>query len=221
MNFTHFFESSDKHPHSNTLGEVTLTTIQSGIQFTRLKTDVFCLLSYYTVLLLWSCLILKRVDLDFKAPHHCCARTSITIASNVQTKLRCEHHILFALSCTDCDFHMWMKLEGHYCDLPETKPGQEGDTSTEGETNKLEYCVTDVPPWYLCILLGIQVWQTPLTPSHNTHTEDVVSQPLLVVLLRNVCMFCCMFCSFGVICCVGFGDLLQLQTSLSLWRAPT
>lgn len=69
-------------------------------------------------------------------------------------------------SCIDCDFHVWTKLEGHYCDLPETKPGQEGDTSTEGDTNKLEYCVTDVPPWYLCILLGIQVpQQTPLNVS--------------------------------------------------------
>ncbi|KAJ1166465.1 hypothetical protein NDU88_006866, partial [Pleurodeles waltl] len=23
------------------------------------------------------------------------------------------------------------------------------------DSNKLAYCVTDVPPWYLCILLGI------------------------------------------------------------------
>ncbi|KAI3371588.1 hypothetical protein L3Q82_024145 [Scortum barcoo] len=45
-------------------------------------------------------------------------------------------------------------LEGRFCDLPDTKHGKE--TSMEGEGDKLVYCVTDVPPWYLCILLGIQ-----------------------------------------------------------------
>ncbi|XP_042352548.1 xan_ur_permease domain-containing protein [Plectropomus leopardus] len=47
-------------------------------------------------------------------------------------------------------------LEGRFCDLPDTKHGGEMDTSTEGDSNKLAYCVTDVPPWYLCIILGIQ-----------------------------------------------------------------
>lgn len=63
---------------------------------------------------------------------------------------------------TDFYFSIWMKFEGHFCDLPDRKPGQEGDTSTEGEGNKLIYCVTDVPPWYLCILLGIQVGRQSL-----------------------------------------------------------
>ncbi|CAJ1057161.1 xan_ur_permease domain-containing protein [Xyrichtys novacula] len=47
-------------------------------------------------------------------------------------------------------------LEKRFSDLPETKHGDETDSSVEGDTNKLAYCVTDVPPWYLCILLGIQ-----------------------------------------------------------------
>ena len=29
--------------------------------------------------------------------------------------------------------------------------------SARDERNKLAYCVTDTPPWYLCILLAIQV----------------------------------------------------------------
>ncbi|XP_072291676.1 xan_ur_permease domain-containing protein [Eucyclogobius newberryi] len=47
-------------------------------------------------------------------------------------------------------------LEGHFCDLPGTQHGDEVDSSAEGDNNKLAYCVTDVPPWYLCIILGIQ-----------------------------------------------------------------
>ncbi|KAI7802437.1 xan_ur_permease domain-containing protein isoform X1 [Triplophysa rosa] len=40
-----------------------------------------------------------------------------------------------------------------FCKLPE----KDNDTlSEDGERNKLAYCVTDIPPWYLCIILGIQ-----------------------------------------------------------------
>lgn len=50
-----------------------------------------------------------------------------------------------------------LKLEGRFCDLPEKE--QDLDSSVDEDTNKLAYCVTDVPPWYLCILLGTQVCQ--------------------------------------------------------------
>ncbi|XP_075995668.1 xan_ur_permease domain-containing protein [Genypterus blacodes] len=46
-------------------------------------------------------------------------------------------------------------LNGRFSDLPETT--KEEDTSEDGDDiNKLAYCVMDVPPWYLCIILGIQ-----------------------------------------------------------------
>uniref|UniRef100_A0AAQ5Y8V1 Uncharacterized protein n=1 Tax=Amphiprion ocellaris TaxID=80972 RepID=A0AAQ5Y8V1_AMPOC len=45
-------------------------------------------------------------------------------------------------------------LEGRFCDLP--NGGEELDSSMDEDSNKLAYCVTDVPPWYLCIILGIQ-----------------------------------------------------------------
>ncbi|XP_047452205.1 xan_ur_permease domain-containing protein [Mugil cephalus] len=45
-------------------------------------------------------------------------------------------------------------LEGRFCDLPDA--GEELDPSVDEDSSKLAYCVTDVPPWYLCIILGIQ-----------------------------------------------------------------
>ncbi|KAM3870079.1 xan_ur_permease domain-containing protein [Diretmus argenteus] len=48
-------------------------------------------------------------------------------------------------------------LDGPFSDnLPEKKDGERPDVSAEDDKNKLAYCVTDVPPWYLCIILGIQ-----------------------------------------------------------------
>ncbi|XP_069561486.1 xan_ur_permease domain-containing protein [Brachyistius frenatus] len=44
-------------------------------------------------------------------------------------------------------------LEGRYC-VPDA--GEEQDGALGEDNNKLAYCVTDVPPWYLCIILGIQ-----------------------------------------------------------------
>ncbi|KAL7871092.1 hypothetical protein SRHO_G00085890 [Serrasalmus rhombeus] len=44
-------------------------------------------------------------------------------------------------------------MVNRFCGLPD---GQDADTSEEDGRNKLAYCVTDAPPWYLCIILGIQ-----------------------------------------------------------------
>ncbi|KAK2841979.1 hypothetical protein Q5P01_012179 [Channa striata] len=46
-------------------------------------------------------------------------------------------------------------LEGRFSDLPDTK-NREPNASVDEDGNKLAYCVTDAPPWYLCIILGIQ-----------------------------------------------------------------
>uniref|UniRef100_A0A9J7YHR4 Solute carrier family 23 member 4 n=1 Tax=Cyprinus carpio carpio TaxID=630221 RepID=A0A9J7YHR4_CYPCA len=46
-----------------------------------------------------------------------------------------------------------------FCELPENKNGSDHN-SEDGDSNKLAYCVTDIPPWYLCIILGIQHYLT-------------------------------------------------------------
>ncbi|KAJ8381806.1 hypothetical protein SKAU_G00025840 [Synaphobranchus kaupii] len=49
-------------------------------------------------------------------------------------------------------------IEGveRFCELPDGKDGQGVVLSETDRKRRLVYCVTDVPPWYLCIILGIQ-----------------------------------------------------------------
>ncbi|XP_048862984.1 solute carrier family 23 member 1-like isoform X1 [Brienomyrus brachyistius] len=49
-------------------------------------------------------------------------------------------------------FHIDTK--GHFCKLPGGP--EDDDLLGKGSRSKLAYCITDVPPWYLCIVLGVQ-----------------------------------------------------------------
>ncbi|XP_078527267.1 solute carrier family 23 member 1-like [Lissotriton helveticus] len=72
-----------------------------------------------------------------------------------------------------------------YCVVTESKAKNEKTikngtitTHKKKDSNKLAYCVTDVPPWYLCILLGIQHYLTAL--------GGIVAIPL--ILSKGLCL---------------------------------
>ncbi|XP_066490582.1 solute carrier family 23 member 1-like [Tiliqua scincoides] len=71
---------------------------------------------------------------------------------------------------------------GHYCNFPDvdaTVPAYEGrQKSKSKDTNRLAYTVTDIPPWYLCIFLGIQHYLTAL--------GGLVAIPL--ILSKGLCL---------------------------------
>lgn len=53
---------------------------------------------------------------------------------------------------------MMLQMDEQGTDRPKDKEGKtHAIISIPEDRNKLIYCVTDVPPWYLCIFLAIQV----------------------------------------------------------------
>ncbi|TKS73158.1 Solute carrier family 23 member 2 [Collichthys lucidus] len=122
-------------------------------------------------------------------------------------------------------------LEGHFCDLPETEHGEETDTSMEGDNNKLAYCVTDVPPWYLCILLGIQHCLTafggiiaiPLILSHGLCLQhDGLTQSHLISTIFFVSGICTLLqVTFGIrLPILQGGTFTLLAPSMAMLSMP-
>ncbi|XP_048877311.1 solute carrier family 23 member 1-like [Brienomyrus brachyistius] len=68
--------------------------------------------------------------------------------------------------------------EENIFDFPVGGDAKSGSQSAEKSSNKLAYCVTDVPPWYLCIILGIQHFLTAF--------GSIVAIPL--ILSQSLCL---------------------------------
>ncbi|KAM4746984.1 solute carrier family 23 member 1-like [Rhinophrynus dorsalis] len=118
-------------------------------------------------------------------------------------------------------------------------PGEEKqrkDLSTDNDRNKLAYSVTDVPPWYLCIFLGIQHYLTalggivaiPLILSKELClTYDPLTQTHLISTIFFVSGICTLLqVMFGVRLPILQGGTFAFLTptlamlSLPKWRCP-
>ncbi|XP_053318289.1 solute carrier family 23 member 1-like isoform X2 [Spea bombifrons] len=110
------------------------------------------------------------------------------------------------------------------------------ESNADNDRNKLAYAVTDVPPWYLCILLGIQHYLTalgglvaiPLILSKDLClTHDPLTQSHLISTIFFVSGICTLLqVLFGVRLPILQGGTFTFLTptlamlSLPKWRCP-
>ncbi|XP_027595029.1 solute carrier family 23 member 1-like [Pipra filicauda] len=125
----------------------------------------------------------------------------------------------------------------HYCSSPDCAaqgPEEGGGTGHSG--TKLAYTVTDVPPWYLCILLGIQHFLTamgglvaiPLILSKELCLQhDLLTQSHLISTIFFVSGICTLLqVLFGVRLPIIQGGTFAFLTptlamlSLPSWKCP-
>uniref|UniRef100_A0A9J8BUU7 Solute carrier family 23 member 4 n=1 Tax=Cyprinus carpio carpio TaxID=630221 RepID=A0A9J8BUU7_CYPCA len=118
----------------------------------------------------------------------------------------------------------------HFCELPENENGSDR-FSEEGDSGKLAYCVTDIPPWYLCIFLGIQHYLTafggiiaiPLILSQGLCLQhDSLTQSHLISTIFFVSGVCTLLqVTFGVrLPILQGGTFTLLSPSMALLSMP-
>ncbi|XP_058842452.1 solute carrier family 23 member 1-like [Acipenser ruthenus] len=134
------------------------------------------------------------------------------------------------------DNHAFTKRE-HLCEIPVDDSERKKQVSDgEAEQNKLAYSVTDVPPWYLCIILGTQHYLTafggiiaiPLILSKELCLEhDTLTQSHLISTIFFVSGLCTLLqVTFGVrLPILQGGTFTFLAPSLALlsmpqWKCP-
>ncbi|CAI5785830.1 solute carrier family 23 member 1-like [Podarcis lilfordi] len=127
---------------------------------------------------------------------------------------------------------------GHYCNFPEagaTLPECE-ERQKGKDSSRLAYTVTDIPPWYLCIFLGIQHYLTalgglvaiPLILSKSLCLEhDTLTQSHLISTIFFVSGICTLLqVIFGVRLPILQGGTFAFLTptlamlSLPRWKCP-
>ncbi|XP_030646398.1 solute carrier family 23 member 1-like [Chanos chanos] len=117
------------------------------------------------------------------------------------------------------------------CELADGKDRKNSDLSHEDNTSKLAYCVTDVPPWYLCIILGIQHYLTafggiiaiPLILSQGLCLQhDSLTQSHLISTIFFVSGICTLLqVTFGVrLPILQGGTFTLLAPSMALLSMP-